>query len=189
MADKMIAVPESLLDAIGMAIGDKRDITTPIPVPDMPMQIGLIDGGGLPQTIEKIASGYVDSDNTDGLYVYIPHNFNDFPDIIFVKQNVSIVDSKSGSCYMCVYTRIPDNGITGNVKKNSYEFLYLYKHITSNNLLGGRYNSGVPSTDVNTYSANRGGENWTKIDNNGNPIDYQWVAVKFKEYKGEINNA
>lgn len=45
MAEKMIAVPESLLTNIGDAIRTKRDIVTPIPVADMPMQIGMISGG------------------------------------------------------------------------------------------------------------------------------------------------
>lgn len=49
--DKLIAVPESLLTDIGDAIRTKRDITTPIPVPDMAMQIGLIEGGGSPKTL------------------------------------------------------------------------------------------------------------------------------------------
>lgn len=46
MAEKLIAVPESLLTDIADAIRLKRDITDMIPVSDMPMQVELIEGGG-----------------------------------------------------------------------------------------------------------------------------------------------
>ncbi|MBQ0088993.1 MAG: hypothetical protein KBT27_06645 [Prevotellaceae bacterium] len=43
MGEKLIAVPESLLIAIGDAIRAKRNISNPIPVPDMPIQIGFLN--------------------------------------------------------------------------------------------------------------------------------------------------
>lgn len=43
---KLYAVSEEELQAIGNAIRTKRDITTPIEVENMPLEISLIDGGG-----------------------------------------------------------------------------------------------------------------------------------------------
>lgn len=42
---ELTAVPTQLLTDIADKIREKRDITTPIKVEDMPMQIGLIEGG------------------------------------------------------------------------------------------------------------------------------------------------
>lgn len=167
------------LTAIADAIRQKRDITDEITPLDMPMQIGLIDG--LPLNIEKFASGYIDSENVTPTTINIPHNFNALPDIIFIKQNTSLKDCKAGTCYMCIYYRIPDSGVTGNVKTDSYSFMYAYKHVTSKNILISTYNNGSAYTNLNVYGAVRGDSDWAKVDDNGLPINYIWIAIKFND--------
>lgn len=44
---EMYAVPAEKLEDIAAAIRRKRDITTPLTVDEMPLQIGLIDGGAV----------------------------------------------------------------------------------------------------------------------------------------------
>lgn len=77
---EMYAVKKDDLTAIADAIRTKRDITGEIEIPDMAMQIGLIEGGGIisPEDInDEISIGMVVAQNTD--YITIENPFDTAP--------------------------------------------------------------------------------------------------------------
>lgn len=63
--DALISVPKGQLTAIGDAIRAKRDTAAPIEIPDMPMEIGLIEGGGGGGGLELIYDTTLEVDYTD----------------------------------------------------------------------------------------------------------------------------
>lgn len=98
MAEKLYTVKESDLVNIADAIRLKRDTTTPIKVEDMPLEIGLIEGGGVP-FFSKIASGqFTPSTNiqTNSNPYTVTHNLGVEPRFIFVfdEERDSVVVSE-----------------------------------------------------------------------------------------------
>lgn len=179
---EMYAVSGETLTGIADAIRSKTGSDEMMTVAAMASAIeGISGGGGLPPVVDKIAAGLISSDDVTGGAINIPHNFGALPDVVGVWQNIPTSDVTWGSCWCCLYKRITDDGSSGNLKKNTYTFEYLHKHVTSGNLLSGTYNSGYAVTNLNTYSAARGGSDWAKTDANGNSFNYIWFAIKFKE--------
>lgn len=92
--DALIAVPKRRLDDIGDAIRAKRDTVAKIEIPDMPMEIGLIEGGTGPARAD---CGFFTVSDAISVQSYeVSHNLGVVPKLIAVWTEDTILDGYMG---------------------------------------------------------------------------------------------
>lgn len=131
----MTAVPTQWLTDIGDAIREKRDIATTIPVPDMPLQIGLIDSGRTRYLGDVVGRPSADSDYgeieipvpADGSYracILLPETTSptqEYPLSVYIATNVAAVSGSSKGAIVTVSRNsVSYSGVQlGNITANS----------------------------------------------------------------------
>lgn len=111
MAEKLIAVPEQKLTDIADAIRLKRDLAEPIPVEDMAMQIGLIEGGVNIPFASKFSCGTYIPDTDMESRLVLTHNLGAKPIFFIMYTNDIDIDSFGTKNYY-KYFVFADDGVS-----------------------------------------------------------------------------
>lgn len=145
--------------------------------------------GRLPAGIKAVATGSTTiQQNTDN--IIITTNLGYIPDFAYLYAEIEDYNKfLPGSCLDCKafltrYKNVPNLSYTTQFNEQSW-----YKHPTSNNMLSGGGNYGDSDITENQFKFRRANYPFFANDADGNPITYRWIAIKFDDAIGGINNA